>query len=50
MIRQVLKVFPDDKPITAICIVEDSSKCPTGFYVVRWSQLIFKLSLLLLRS
>jgi len=32
--HQVLKAFPDDKPITAICIVEDSSKCPPGFSVV----------------
>uniref|UniRef100_A0A1B6KEH8 Multivesicular body subunit 12A n=1 Tax=Graphocephala atropunctata TaxID=36148 RepID=A0A1B6KEH8_9HEMI len=34
MMHQVLKAFPDDKPITAISIVEDSSKCPPGFYVV----------------
>ncbi|XP_054271590.1 multivesicular body subunit 12B [Macrosteles quadrilineatus] len=34
MMHQVLKAFPDDKPITAICIVEDPAKCPPGFNVV----------------
>ncbi|XP_039288674.1 multivesicular body subunit 12B [Nilaparvata lugens] len=34
MMQQVLKSFPDDKPITSICVVEDQSKCPPGFYVV----------------
>lgn len=32
--QQVLKSFPDEKPITAIYVVEDPSKCPPGFYVV----------------
>lgn len=34
MMQQVLRSFPDDKPITSICVVEDQSKCPPGFYVV----------------
>lgn len=34
MLQQVYKSLPDDKPITAISIVEDASKCPPGFYVV----------------
>jgi len=34
MMHQVIKSFPNDKPITAIGIVEDVSKCPQGFYSV----------------
>lgn len=40
MMNQLLKVFPDDKPITAISVVEDPSKCPPGFYVVSVSILL----------
>lgn len=43
MMNQLLKVFPDDKPITAISVVEDPSKCPPGFYVVSVSRPILLL-------
>ncbi|XP_050424880.1 multivesicular body subunit 12B [Adelges cooleyi] len=31
MIKQVIKSFPDNKPISALCVVEDVSKCPAGY-------------------
>ncbi|XP_025190683.1 multivesicular body subunit 12B [Melanaphis sacchari] len=31
MIKQVFKSFPDNKPISGLCIVEDITKCPTGY-------------------
>ncbi|XP_073981329.1 multivesicular body subunit 12-like Mvb12 isoform X2 [Rhodnius prolixus] len=34
MMQQVFKSLPDDKPITAICIIEDLTKNPSGFTVV----------------
>ncbi|KAK9499012.1 hypothetical protein O3M35_003533 [Rhynocoris fuscipes] len=34
MMQQVFKSLPDDKPITAICIIEDITKSPSGFSIV----------------
>uniref|UniRef100_A0A023F2H4 Multivesicular body subunit 12A n=1 Tax=Triatoma infestans TaxID=30076 RepID=A0A023F2H4_TRIIF len=34
MMQQVFKSLPDDKPITAICIIEDLTKIPSGFTIV----------------
>ncbi|VVC40841.1 Hypothetical protein CINCED_3A002764 [Cinara cedri] len=34
MIKQVFKSFPDNKPISALCIVEDIAKCPAGYFPV----------------
>lgn len=34
MMNQVYKTLPDDRPIKAICVVEDVEKCPRGFYAV----------------
>nr|XP_018902664.1 PREDICTED: multivesicular body subunit 12A [Bemisia tabaci] len=35
MMQQVFKtLLPDDRPISAICIVEDISKCPPGFTAI----------------
>lgn len=32
--EDLLRALPDDRPVTAICIVEDPTKCPPGFQVV----------------
>ncbi|XP_050296703.1 multivesicular body subunit 12A [Anthonomus grandis grandis] len=32
--NKILRTLPDDRPITAIQIVEDLDKCPTGFYPI----------------
>ncbi|KAF6212263.1 hypothetical protein GE061_012784 [Apolygus lucorum] len=34
MMQQIIKTLPDDKPITAIGILEDLSKRPEGFFIV----------------
>lgn len=31
---KLLKTLPDDRPITAVQIIEDVSKCPRGFYAI----------------
>ncbi|XP_013778228.1 multivesicular body subunit 12B-like [Limulus polyphemus] len=33
-LQSVLKALPDDRPVTRICIVEDPTKCPSGFQLV----------------
>lgn len=35
LVHQVSAVLPDDRPITAISVVEDVDKCPPNFTVVR---------------
>lgn len=40
MIKQVINSFPDDKPISGLCIVEDITKCPTGYIPVSKSFVI----------
>ena len=30
--------LPDDRPVTALCVVEDPSKCPLGYTVVAKSH------------
>lgn len=35
LVHQVSAVLPDDRPITAISVVEDIDKCPPNFTVVR---------------
>jgi ESCRT-I complex subunit MVB12 len=32
--RELYNALPDDRPINAVCVVEDVSKCPAGFTVV----------------
>lgn len=34
LVHQLSSVLPDDRPITAISIVEDIDKCPPNFKVV----------------
>lgn len=34
LVHQVSAVLPDDRPITAISVVEDLDKCPPNFTVV----------------
>ena len=34
LVHQLSSVLPDDRPITAISIVEDIDKCPPNFTVV----------------
>jgi ESCRT-I complex subunit MVB12 len=37
LVHQVSAVLPDDRPITAISVVEDIDKCPPNFTVVcKW--------------
>lgn len=31
MMKQIFKSFPDNKPISGLCIVEDIAKCPSGY-------------------
>lgn len=38
MINQVYGTLPDDRPITALCVVENVDKCPKGFYAVSKSH------------
>lgn len=48
--QQVYKTFPNNNPITAICVVEDPNKCPTDFTVVSLFDkliLIYKILLLI---
>ena len=26
--------LPDDRPVTALCVVEETSKCPLGYTIV----------------
>lgn len=35
LVHQLSSVLPDDRPITAISVVEDVDKCPPNFSVVR---------------
>ena len=35
LVQQLSSVLPDDRPITAINIIEDIDKCPPNFNVVR---------------
>jgi len=32
--KELYNALPDDRPINAVCVVEDVSKCPAGFTVV----------------
>ncbi|KAK8758932.1 hypothetical protein V5799_003429 [Amblyomma americanum] len=34
MMQDLLKVLPDDLPITDVCIIEDPQNCPPGYHVV----------------
>lgn len=34
MMQQIIKTFPNDKPISAICVIEDVTKKPAGFSIV----------------
>lgn len=34
LVHQLSSVLPDDRPITAISVVEDIDKCPPNFTVV----------------
>ncbi|CAH1401211.1 unnamed protein product [Nezara viridula] len=34
MMQQIIKTFPDDKPLTSISVIEDISKRPQGFIIV----------------
>ncbi|KAM7305781.1 hypothetical protein ISCGN_015677 [Ixodes scapularis] len=34
MMQDLLKVLPDDLPITDVCILEDPQNCPPGYHVV----------------
>lgn len=32
--RELYNALPDDRPVTAICLIEEVNKCPQGFVVV----------------
>ncbi len=32
--KELYNALPDDRPVTAICVIEDPTKCPSGFSVV----------------
>lgn len=34
MMQQIIKTFPDDKPISSICVIEDVSRRPSAFSIV----------------
>lgn len=34
LVHQLSSILPDDRPITALCVVEDIDKCPPNFTVV----------------
>lgn len=36
MIKQVFKSLPDNKPISGLCIIEDVTKCPSGYIPVNY--------------
>lgn len=42
LVHQLSSVLPDDRPITAISIVEDIDKCPPNYTVVSITIINFK--------
>ena len=34
IMKELFNALPDDRPITALCLVEEVSKCPQGYTIV----------------
>lgn len=41
LVHQLSSVLPDDRPITAISVVEDIDKCPPNFTVVCYKRILY---------